>query len=65
MALNTKENRIIESILVTIGQAVEKDQVLYTLDLKELDKQIKRKKSGIGIKQSAVGKRTKYPTVCD
>ena len=43
MALNTKENQIIESILVTIGQAVEKDQVLYTLDLKELDKQIKEK----------------------
>ena len=43
VALNTKENQIIESILVTIGQAVEKDQVLYTLDLKELDKQIKEK----------------------
>ena len=41
VALNTKENQIIESILVTIGQAVEKDQVLYTLDLKELNKQIK------------------------
>lgn len=43
VALNTKENQIIESILVTIGQAVEKDQVLYILDLKELDKQIKEK----------------------
>ena len=43
VALNTKENQIIESILVTIGQAVEKDQVLYTLDLKELNKQIKEK----------------------
>ena len=43
VALNTKENQIIESILVTVGQAVEKDQVLYTLDLKELDKQIKEK----------------------
>lgn len=43
VALNTKENQIIESILVTIGQAIEKDQVLYTLDLKELDKQIKEK----------------------
>ena len=43
VAVIAKENQIIQSILVTVGQAVEKDQVLYTLDLKELDKQIKEK----------------------
>lgn len=43
VAVIAKENQIIQSILVTVGQAVEKDQVLYTLDLEELDKQIKEK----------------------
>ena len=44
VALNTKENQIIESILVTIGQAVEKDQVLYTLDLKEKSQELELNK---------------------
>ena len=43
VAVIAKENQIIQSILVTVGQAIEKDQVLYTLDLEELDKQIKEK----------------------
>lgn len=43
VAVVSKENLIIQSILVTVGQAVEKDQILYTIDLKDLDKQINEK----------------------
>lgn len=42
-AVITKENQLVKTVEVTTGQAVEKGQILYTLDLKELDKQMKTK----------------------
>lgn len=44
VAVIAKANQIIKAIHVTVGQAVKRGQVIYTLDEKELNKQMKEKK---------------------
>lgn len=43
ISVSTKENQIIQAIHVIEGQVVEKGHILYTLDMKELNKQIQEK----------------------
>ena len=52
IAVSTKENLIIKSIYVTVGENVKKDQVLYKLDEKELSKQVKEKKQELELNQA-------------
>lgn len=54
IAVSTKENMLVKTVEVSAGQYVKKDQLLYTLDLEEIDKQIQEKETEIQIAENQI-----------
>lgn len=54
IAVSTKENQLVETVEVSVGQYVKKDQLLYSVNLEEIDKQIQEKKTEIQIAENQI-----------